>query len=184
METCKLCRPICLPREVFDHIKHLSFPAPGEDGHYKAFPDVFGSDASEEFRLSQKMTKKKANTLPFYASVQHVKNSQLMVQCEECNMWRLVFSKYKLKAAPHQRLQQVIGDYSYTCGAKLEDLNLGEEFKNVDVKDHSCGDPIEKLYYSAGFDPICVYCAVEQTYTSQEHYPQCEACSHLPQIKK
>ena len=48
-ETYKLCRPICLPREVFDHIKHLPFPVPGEDGHYKAFPDVFGSDASEEF---------------------------------------------------------------------------------------------------------------------------------------
>ena len=70
-----------------------TFPVPGEDGHYKAFPDVFGSDASEEFRRSQ--VSKKAKTLPFYASVQHVKNSQLMVQCEECNMWRLVFSKYK-----------------------------------------------------------------------------------------
>ena len=50
-------------------------------------------------------------------------------------MWHLVFFKYKLKAA-RQKLQQVIGDY-YTCGAKLEDLNLGEEFKDVDVKDHS-----------------------------------------------
>ena len=38
-------------------------------------------------------------------STQHVKNSQLMVQCEECNMWCLVFSKYKLKAAQRQKLQ-------------------------------------------------------------------------------
>ena len=75
--------------------------------------------------------------------------SKLMVQCEECNMWRLVFSKYKLKA-PRQKLQQVIIDYSYTCGAKFEDLNLGED---VEVKDHSCGEPIEKLYYS---EPMCL----------------------------
>ena len=157
----------------------------GEDGHYKAFSEVFGSDASEEFQPSQKKaTKTKARTLPFYASVQHVKNSQLMVQCEECNMWRFVFSKYKVKAAQRQKLQQVISDYSYTCGAKFEDLNLGKEFKDVNIKDHSCGDPTEKLYYSAGFKPICIYCAVEQSYSSQEHYPQCEACAYLPQIKK
>ena len=107
-EACELCRPVRLPREVFDLIKHLPFPEPGEDGHYKAFSDVFGSDrcTSEEFRPSQKkVTKTKVKTLPFYASVQHIKNSQLIVQCEECNMWRLVFSKYKLKAAQRQKLQ-------------------------------------------------------------------------------
>ena len=83
----KKLRPIRLLREVFDRIKHLPFPVPGEDGHYKPFSDVFGSDASEEFRPSQKkVTKTKARALPFYASVQHVKNSQLMVQCEECNL--------------------------------------------------------------------------------------------------
>ena len=48
-ETCKLCRPFSLPKQVFDRIKQLPFPVPGEDGHYKAFSDVFGSDASEEF---------------------------------------------------------------------------------------------------------------------------------------
>ena len=109
-EACELCRPVSLPREVFDLIKHLPFPEPGEDGHYKAFSDVFGSDTctSEDFRPSQKkVTKTKVKTLPFYASVQHIKNSQLMVQC---NMWRLVFSKYKLKAAQHQKLQRVICD--------------------------------------------------------------------------
>ena len=129
-ETYKLRRLLHLPKEVFDHIKHLPFPVPGEDGHYKPFSDVFGSDASEEFQPSQKkVTKTKAKTLPFYASVQHIKNSQSMVQCEECNMWHLIFSKYKLKAAQCQKLQQVIRDYSYTCGVKLEDFNLGDKLK-------------------------------------------------------
>ena len=41
----------------------------------------------------------------------------------------------------------MIGDYSYTYGAKLECLNLEEESKDVDVKDHSCADLIKKLWY-------------------------------------
>ena len=63
-------------------------------------------------------------------------------------MWRLVLSKYKLTAQQRRQLQQVLSDYSYSCGAKLEDMNLGEQFENVEIKDHCCGDTIEKLYYS------------------------------------
>ena len=74
--------------------------------------------------------------------------------------------------------------YSYSCGAKLEDLDLGEEFKNVEIRDHACGDMIEKLFYSAGLEPTCIYCGIEQLFTSSEQYPQCEACSLLPTIKK
>ena len=34
---------------------------------------------------------------------------------------------------------------------------LGEEFKNVKIRDHACGDTIKKLYYSVDFEPIYVY---------------------------
>lgn len=68
-----------------------------------------------------------------------------MVQCEEWKMWRLIFSKYEAQSSTCKKLQQVISDYYYTCGPKLEDLNLGDGFKDVEVKDHSCGDQIEKL---------------------------------------
>ena len=71
-----------------------------------------------------------------------------------------MYSVYKLKVAQRCKLQQLIGDdYSYMCGAKLEDLHLGEEFKDVEVKDRACGDPIKKLYYSAGFEPMCLLCS-------------------------
>ena len=192
-EACEQCRSVHLHREAFDRIKHFPFPVPGEDWHYKKkISDVLRRDIcsevkkNEEFRPSQKkVIKTKVKTRPFYASVQYIKNSQLMVQCEECKMWRLVFSKYiQAQSSTLQKLQRVISDYSYTCGAKLDDLNLGEELKDIKVKDHSCEDSIEKLYYSASFEPICVYCAVDQSYSSQEHYPQCEACAHLPQLKK
>ena len=99
-------------------------------------------------------------------------------------MWRLIYSKHKLYLPQRTRLQSILDGYSYSCGAQLKDLNLDEEFKDVEVKDHVCGSPIEKLYYSAGFDPICIYCAADQPHTVADQYPQCTECSDLPPIKK
>ena len=31
---------------------------------------------------------------------------------------------------------------------------------DVYVRDIVCGEPVEKLYYSAKYPPICVYCAI------------------------
>ena len=62
-------------------------------------------------------------------------------------MWRLIYSKHKLSRSQRTQLQQVLDDYTYTCGAKLVELNLGNSFKEVEVQDHLCGDPVEKLYY-------------------------------------
>ena len=48
----------------------------------------------------------------------------------------------------------------------------------------SCADVIEKLYYSCGFEPICVHCASEDTIDSEEFLPQCEDCQHLGRTAK
>ena len=35
--------------------------------------------------------------MPFPVSIQHARNTNIMVvQCEECGMWQIVYSKYKL----------------------------------------------------------------------------------------
>ena len=48
----------------------------------------------------------------------------------------------------------------------------------------SCNEPIEKLYYKANFDDICVYCAddVAPWSSTEPFYPQCEDCCDLPKI--
>ena len=97
-------------------------------------------------------------------------------------MWRHI-SKFKLKTTQKQQLQQLLGNLSYMCGSKLSDLNLPEEFSNVEIRDH-CKDPIEKLYYSAKFERICVYCGVIEPYSVEGQYPQCQECQPLPPIKK
>ena len=183
-ESCTLCRPIRLPKDVFDKLHHIPHPTPGADDHYLAFSEVFGKDTSDNHRPSLTAKKSRKNTLPFQASVQHVKNAMLMLQCEECEMWRLIFSKFKLDQRKKKHLQKALEQFTYTCGARLSSLDLGEEFKNVEVRVHSCYDPIEKLYYSAGFDPICVYCASVCSFSSEDFYPQCSACSEHPPVSK
>ena len=79
----------------------------------------------------------------------------MLVQCEECDKWRLIFCKHKLT---HQEVSNLEEESVYTCGVLFSDLELSGRLKNVCVKDHRCTDPIEKLYYSCGFEPICFNC--------------------------
>ena len=64
--------------------------------------------------------------------------------------------------------------HGYSCGSTLGELDLGEDFKDVEFRDHAYGDVFEKLYYSAGLKPISVYCGADQPFTSEDHYLQCE----------
>lgn len=82
-------------------------------------------------------------------------------------MWRLVFSKRKLSVGERSTLQSILEDVSYTCGASFDDLSLPESLSCVVVRDHRCGDVIEALYYSAGFEDICVHCAATYSRLSE-----------------
>ena len=179
--SCRFCSPVRLPMDIFKKLHHIPHPMLGEDGHYRLFSEVFGTQTSEEHRPSFKQTlsssrKAKRRRLPYYASVQHVKNSQLMVQCTECSMWRLIFSKFKLTREDRTYLQTLLEEFEYSCGASLRDLELTDKFDNVEIRDHNCHDPIEILYYSAKYEPICVHCGSDQPFSDDKEYPICSVC--------
>ena len=182
--SCSICRPTRLLPSVFNEIHHLPDPTLGENGHYKPFDEVFGKKTTEESRPS----KKKARDVrkgPFIPSIQHAKNTNLMVQCEECLKWRLVYSRYKLTSQLRTTLTKEFEDFSFSCGCDLEDLGLD----NVFVRDLTCSDHIEKLYYSLGHETICIYCSEpiesdEMTPAESPDYPQCGGCKDLPSIHK
>ena len=47
------------------------------------------------------------------------------------------------------------------------------------------GDPVEKLYYSAGYNPICYYYASEEVCeVPQDVYPLCSDCISKAHVKK
>ena len=54
------------------------------------------------------------------------------------------------------------------------------------VKDHDCADPVEKLYYSCGYHPICIYCGwyLSDADEDADSYPQCVDCDHPPILKR
>ena len=81
--------------------------------------------------------------LSFSPSKQHVLNVDTIVQCEECNMWRLLFSRKKLSVCDKKQLQDILADTAYTCGATLEEIDLPDNLKSVMVCVHNCYDPVK-----------------------------------------
>ena len=121
---CKICKKPRLPGNVFEEINFLPDPVPNDNGHYKSFSDVYGTKTSEEHRPSIQKKPAKQKTLPFSASVQHARNTNIMIQCEECEKWCLLYSKVKLTTVEQHQLNTALSDFTYTCSANLVDLHL------------------------------------------------------------
>ena len=96
-KSCNICKPIRLSEAVFQQIKPFPDPETGEDNHYKPFDHIYGSEASKKFQPSLSKKSKKQRTLPFHGKLQHVLNADLMLECEECGMWRLVLCPTQTK---------------------------------------------------------------------------------------
>ncbi len=102
-------------------------------------------------------------------------------------MWRLLYSRKKLKAEDRRLLSLKLDDLAFSCGASLQDLEFAAPLNEVFVRSVNCFNPIEKLYYSAGYEPICLYCAGQVDSTpakSTNFYPQCVHCSSKPRVSK
>ena len=69
-------------------------PDEGNEGHYKGFPDVFGK-VTTEHRLSKKLAKKNSHRIAFNPSKQQAMNTNLIIECTECNKPRIVYAQKK-----------------------------------------------------------------------------------------
>ena len=178
-DDCTICKPLRMSKERFKEVKHLPDPLIENDQHYFKFEDAYMKDTTEKDRPSLQTQSTRKKSLPFTPSQQHVKNIGLMLQCEECDLWRLLYSRRKLSIKEKEELQRVFDDVSYICGGTIQELDLPEKFSCVFVREHNCFEPVEKLYYSAGYDPICIHCASEdatELIETDHHYPICLTC--------
>lgn len=172
-----------LPETKFAKLWHLPDPIPGNDDHYKPFGEVFSTRTMEDYCPSK--AKSKWKTLPLHPSVQHVRNTQMMLLCEECSVRRLIYSKQKLKQVEKTNLLQALNGMSFSCGAQLQDANILEHLKyTVFICQMACEQPVEKLYYFAESEDIRVHCSgdVDPWSDLKEYYPQCEGCSAKTKI--
>ena len=78
------------------------------------FPLLFQNRPSLQVRPAKDRFK-----IGFSPSVQHATNTGLVVQCEECNKWRLIFSKKKIPETRKASVQEALSDVAFTCGMSL-----------------------------------------------------------------
>ena len=185
---CHICSPVRMDAEVFQTLHFLPDPVLAADGHYLPFEDVFQSQTSEKDRPSLQAQKQK-KSLSYSPVKQHALNVGVVVQCDECNKWRLLFSKRKLAFHERRELEQLLSDISYSCGSKMEDLQLPEQLKCVEIRIHQCIDRIEKLYYSAyPNDVLCIHCGstenILESWAEESIYPYCSDCSSKEKVYK
>ena len=107
--------------EHFRSIHFLPDPVIGSDDHYVPFTDVYGTDTSKN-ECPSPIHGRKMKTLTYSPSEQHVRNAGVLVQCDECNKWRLVFSKRTFSVRERTQLEGIIADVSYSCGATIGDF--------------------------------------------------------------
>lgn len=77
--SCTMCKLVHMHQDSFEKLHFLPDAMLGEIGHYKEFRDVYGTETTEEYRPSMQTHKSRQKTLPFTASVQHVKNADTIV---------------------------------------------------------------------------------------------------------
>ena len=88
-----------------------------------------------------------------------------MLECEECGMWRLIYTQKKLSNSQRNALQEILDGMSFSCGSPLQDLDLPSDLINtVFVRQLNCYEPIEPLYYSAKYEPMCILCQASTIY--------------------
>ena len=80
-------------------------------------------------------------------------------------------------------LQCALLDVIFICGTPIQDIHLSGRLDQVYSKQLSCGEPI-KIYYSAKYSPICIYCGEEVDSFPNDRYPQCDECLDKPVITK
>ena len=90
--ACTICKLPRLSQDVFSKLHHLPDPIIGDDQHYLNFEEVFGTDTTEKDRPSAQKSKDGGRKF----TLKHVKNANIMLMCDDCGLWRLLYSCNKL----------------------------------------------------------------------------------------
>ena len=115
-EDCNICLPPRLPYDKFLQLDHLPDPMLGQDGHYKKFSEVFRTITVENHR------KEAPSILPISSTCE---NCNMMLLCDECGMWHLIYATRKLILKEKTDLNKVLDGMSYLQEADLPDALVG-----------------------------------------------------------
>lgn len=157
----------------------------GEDGHYKGFEAVYGTDTTEEYRpsLQQKVPGLAANShgIPFAPSAQTARTVGKTVKCIACDKPRVIYSTHKLTTQDQMILKRVLDLYQYSCGCELQELMPQERERAPKISalldrvfvraNLHCTSPVEIPYFSAYFLQFAFTAQMKQLSKLKGHIP-------------
>ena len=180
-----VCNPPRLPVDIFNSLHHLPDPIPNGD-HYLDFESLYGKDdTTEEHCPSKKLAEKKGSGMPFTPTAQYARNVDVVIQCHECEKWRLLYAKNVVTRWEKTKLEKILEEVQYSCGSSLQDIDdessiLCRVFTRTNLL---CSSPMEIPYYGTYHEPLCFYCgcsdvADDEEDDLQDKYPICNNCLH------
>ena len=95
--------------------------------------------------------------MPFTPTAQFAKNAGIVIQCHECDKWRLIYCKNVLNSRERLALKTILQDIQYSCGSGLPEIEhddhsvLHKVFTRMNL---SCALPIEIPYYNTNHEPL------------------------------
>ena len=145
-ENCNICQELQLPPEVFSSLSHLLDPIPNGE-HYNDFDTSYSTVKTEEHLPSLNEKMKIGHAMPYSPTAQTAKNANLVIQCNSCSKWQVLYANKKLKTVVRDRVASELGNLSHSCGSLLADINIDEtnDFLSfVNVRGNiNCKSPIE-----------------------------------------
>ena len=162
---CTVCLLPRLLNEIFECIHHLPNPTPDKsnEGHCSKFGEVFGTKTSESHIPFIKVKQTKKSNLEYTVLKQHATNTKMTLRCSECTT-RQVFFKKKLATKILFEFQKHTADILFTCGTTVLKLvgNNKDMIEHLQITENlNCQMPVEKPFYSAGYEPCCCHCATK-----------------------
>ena len=82
-------------------------PDETNEGHYKPFAVVYGSETTDEHVPSTNENLRKNHGIPFSPVVQHAKNTGITISCAFCGKPRVVYSKQKSLSKRNLRIKNI-----------------------------------------------------------------------------
>ena len=77
-------------------------------------------DTTEEHCPSKKLAEKKGSGMPFTPTAQYARNVDVVIQCHECEKWRLLYAK---NVVTRWELEKILEEVQYSCGISLQDID-------------------------------------------------------------
>ena len=124
--------------------------------------------------------------LPFYRSVQHVKNTKMLLQCEECGQWKWIYAEKQLTCTQKHQLERVRDHISFSCGMHLQDYSdLPQDMMDTVFtfykKSRLQWTNIKAVLFSVVHRHLHIL-LIREWVTNTDELSKCESCSEKSKI--